>query len=134
MRNVDSRNHSFRFDCCVFLFYSFSAVTFATQSATSRHRNKSDIEAPWSPSGPVVSARQRRPAQGRRPCHPHRDGWAKLGHDDGAGDEQVWRHAAQPLYLGNDFELASFCIVSGPALHLDNTFLENDYPQLSCLA
>src|SRR5260221_6012725 len=30
MRNVDSRNHSFRFDCCVFLFYSFSAVTFAT--------------------------------------------------------------------------------------------------------
>src|SRR2546429_2086451 len=33
MRNVDSRIHSFRFDCCVFLFYSFSAVTFATQSA-----------------------------------------------------------------------------------------------------
>src|SRR5438034_8363005 len=33
MRNVDSRNHSLRFDCCVFLFYSFSAVTFATQSA-----------------------------------------------------------------------------------------------------
>jgi len=43
-------------------------------------------------------------------------------------------YAAQPLYLANDFELASFCIVSGPALHLDNTFLENDYPQLSCLA
>src|SRR5258708_7787762 len=34
MRNVDSRIHSPRFDCCVFLFYSFSAVTFATQSAT----------------------------------------------------------------------------------------------------
>jgi hypothetical protein len=33
MRNVDSRIHSLRFDCCVFLFYSFSAVTFATQSA-----------------------------------------------------------------------------------------------------
>jgi hypothetical protein len=35
MRNVDSRIHSLRFDCCVFLFYSFSAVTFATQSAKS---------------------------------------------------------------------------------------------------
>src|SRR5437867_4389212 len=33
MRNVDSRIHSVRFDCCVFLFYSFSAVTFATKSA-----------------------------------------------------------------------------------------------------
>src|SRR5437016_489325 len=30
---VDSRIHSPRFDCCVFLFYSFSAVTFATESA-----------------------------------------------------------------------------------------------------
>src|SRR5260221_12220558 len=30
MRNVDSRINSLRFDCCVFLFYSFSAVTFAT--------------------------------------------------------------------------------------------------------
>jgi hypothetical protein len=36
MRNVDSRNHSLRFDCCVFLFYSFSAVTFATQSSDLR--------------------------------------------------------------------------------------------------
>src|SRR5207253_10303072 len=35
MRNVDSRIHSLRVDCCVFLFYSFSAVTFATKSATS---------------------------------------------------------------------------------------------------
>jgi hypothetical protein len=42
-------------------------------------------------SGRVDVRRQRRPAQGRRPCHPQRDGWAKLGHDDGAGDEQVWR-------------------------------------------
>src|SRR5262245_15131363 len=33
MRNVHSRIHSPRFDCCVFLFYTFSAVTFATQSA-----------------------------------------------------------------------------------------------------
>jgi hypothetical protein len=32
-RKVDSEIHSLRFDCCVFLFYSFSAVTFATQSA-----------------------------------------------------------------------------------------------------
>jgi hypothetical protein len=33
MRNVDSKIHSPRFDRCGFLFYSFSAVTFATQSA-----------------------------------------------------------------------------------------------------
>src|SRR5262244_834965 len=32
MRNIDSRTRSLRFDCCVFLFHSFSAVTFATQS------------------------------------------------------------------------------------------------------
>src|SRR5215468_8458638 len=38
MRNVDSRIHSFRFDCCIFLFYSFSTVTFATQSASKRTR------------------------------------------------------------------------------------------------
>src|SRR5258706_14441184 len=43
MRNVDSRINSLRFDCCVFLFYSFSAVTFATwgnsgDRATRRHR------------------------------------------------------------------------------------------------
>src|SRR5207248_3419964 len=37
MRNVDSRIHSLRFDCCVFLFYSFSAVTFATKSAPNGH-------------------------------------------------------------------------------------------------
>ena len=37
----------------------------ARARATSRHRNKSDIEAPWSRSGLVVSARQRRPAQER---------------------------------------------------------------------
>src|SRR5262249_14919204 len=36
MRNVDSRIRSLRFDCCVLLFYSFSPVTFATQSAKSR--------------------------------------------------------------------------------------------------
>jgi len=41
--------------------------------------------------------------------------------------------AAQPLYLGNPFEIASFCAFR-LALHLDNTFLENDYPPLSCLA
>src|SRR5213080_782458 len=43
MRNVDSRIHSLRFDCCVFLFYSFSAVTFATKSANrglAQHRKK----------------------------------------------------------------------------------------------
>jgi hypothetical protein len=35
MRNVDSRIHSLRFNCCVFLFYSFSTVTSATQSGES---------------------------------------------------------------------------------------------------
>src|SRR5436190_5521091 len=38
MRNVDSRIHSLRFDCCVFLFYSFSAVTFATKSTHCGHK------------------------------------------------------------------------------------------------
>jgi hypothetical protein len=38
MRNVDSRNHSLRFDCCVFSFYSFYAVTFATISTQSGHQ------------------------------------------------------------------------------------------------
>jgi hypothetical protein len=33
--NVDSKIHSSRFDCCVFLFYSFRAATFATKSAPS---------------------------------------------------------------------------------------------------
>jgi hypothetical protein len=36
MRNVDSRIHSPRFDCRAFVFYSFSAVTFATQPPQSR--------------------------------------------------------------------------------------------------
>src|SRR5438132_9215304 len=42
-RKVDSRIHSPRFDCCAFLFYSFSAVTFATESASCglMHRSKS---------------------------------------------------------------------------------------------
>src|SRR2546422_8146810 len=43
MRNVDSRIHSLRFDCCVFLFYSFSAVTFATKSALLRRPPMSAI-------------------------------------------------------------------------------------------
>ena len=38
---VDSRIHSPRFDCCVFLFYSFSAVTFATESPESGRKFKS---------------------------------------------------------------------------------------------
>jgi hypothetical protein len=36
IRNVDSKIHSSRFDCCAFLFYSVPAVTFATISANSR--------------------------------------------------------------------------------------------------
>src|SRR5215211_7243626 len=35
-RNVDSKNQSSRFDCCVFLFHSFRAVTFSTASARNR--------------------------------------------------------------------------------------------------
>src|SRR2546423_10870509 len=37
MSNVDSKIHSPRFDCCVFLFYSLSAATFSTVSANSGH-------------------------------------------------------------------------------------------------
>jgi len=33
VRNVDSENLALRFHCFKFLFHSFSAVTFATQSA-----------------------------------------------------------------------------------------------------
>src|SRR5262244_1357712 len=47
------------------------------------------------------------------------------------------RHLPQlPLSASSthDFELASLCTGSGRALHFDNTFLENDDPQLSCLA
>src|SRR5215217_5536925 len=36
-RNVDSKSQSSRFDCCVFLFHSFRAVTFSTASALSGH-------------------------------------------------------------------------------------------------
>src|SRR5215469_15361858 len=43
MRNVDSRTRSLGFDCCVFLFYSFSTVTFATQSALLGPREMSDL-------------------------------------------------------------------------------------------
>src|SRR5213082_1304068 len=45
MRNVDSRIHSLRFDCCVFLFQSFSTVTFATQSANRDRTQRSKISA-----------------------------------------------------------------------------------------
>jgi hypothetical protein len=36
IRNVDSRIHSLGFDCCVFLFYTVSTETFATQSLPKR--------------------------------------------------------------------------------------------------
>jgi hypothetical protein len=35
VRNIDSRDRPARFDCCAFLFYSFSAVTFSTASVRS---------------------------------------------------------------------------------------------------
>ena len=47
-RNINSTIQSRRFDCCVFLFYSLSAVTFATQSALS---GPSATSAIWSLSG-----------------------------------------------------------------------------------
>src|SRR3954453_23983899 len=37
-RNVDSKIHFPRFDCCVFIFHSFSAVTFSTVSVQKRSR------------------------------------------------------------------------------------------------
>jgi hypothetical protein len=40
------------------------------------------------------------------------------------GSQSLQSLRRQPLYLGKDYEFATFCIVSGPALHLDNTFLE----------
>jgi hypothetical protein len=36
--------HSSRFDCCVFLFYSFRAATFATKSAISGHYAQTLLE------------------------------------------------------------------------------------------
>jgi hypothetical protein len=58
---------------------------------------------------------------------------------DCAGDAQVSavnpfnRSAAWPLYLGSDSNFHRF-VSFWIALHLDNTFSENDYRQLSCLA
>src|SRR5262249_58040286 len=51
----------------------------------------------------------------------------------GSGERRKGSASQRPPYPGNDFELARF-VSFGTALHLDNTFLENDYPQLSCLA
>jgi hypothetical protein len=43
VRNVDSENLAHRFDCFKFLFHSFSAETFATQSASRRHMQRSKL-------------------------------------------------------------------------------------------
>src|SRR5215216_7512505 len=57
-RNVDSKNQSSRFDCCVFLFHSFRAVTFSTASARSRaFRRASEMSALKARSGMSCSAR-----------------------------------------------------------------------------
>src|SRR5262249_36064048 len=50
MRNVDSKIHATRFDCFKFLFHSFAAATFATQSAITgreqaQHRGAYSITA-----------------------------------------------------------------------------------------
>src|SRR5262245_9952754 len=53
MRNVDSRIHSLRFDCFIFLFYSLPAVTFATQSGQSGLSLGADVR---SACGAVVAS------------------------------------------------------------------------------
>jgi hypothetical protein len=53
MRNVDSRIHSRRFDCCAFLFYSFSAVTFATIGAKRTCRER--LPMPMTRRSPVLA-------------------------------------------------------------------------------
>jgi hypothetical protein len=71
---------------------------------------------------------------------PSSTGWlGRLG-DDGAGDAQVGainpfnRSAAWPLSTSAVIRIFIVLYHFGPALHLDNTFLENDYRQLSFLA
>src|SRR5947207_3515129 len=54
-RKVDSRIHSPRFDCCAFLFYSFSAVTFATESVRLGHCGDVRCTTALSPKGEVDS-------------------------------------------------------------------------------
>src|SRR5215216_6219657 len=44
-RNVDSKNQSSRFDCCVFLFHSFRAVTFSTASVRNRKPRREQISS-----------------------------------------------------------------------------------------
>src|SRR5262245_19114465 len=56
MRNVDSRIHSLRFDCCVFLFYSFSAVTFATQSCQKRAVSNRSKQCAYSITSSAVAS------------------------------------------------------------------------------
>src|SRR5260370_30098058 len=63
MRNVDSRIHSLRFDCCVFLFYSFSAATFATQSALLGPREMSDLSPQSGPKRTLIRSRSPRPTR-----------------------------------------------------------------------
>jgi hypothetical protein len=51
MRNVDSKIHAARFDRFKFLFHSFGAATFATQSALLGHREMYDLSPQMGQSG-----------------------------------------------------------------------------------
>src|SRR5205823_13826567 len=64
-RKVDSRIHSPRFDCCAFLFYSFSAVTFATESAPNGNALPETSNAPLRPGVSTNRTRNRAPLQRR---------------------------------------------------------------------
>src|SRR5262249_49169504 len=48
-RKVDSRNRFSRFDCCIFLFHSFRAVTFSTASVMTGRTRYEHIESALPP-------------------------------------------------------------------------------------
>jgi hypothetical protein len=84
---------------------TFLIGSFAPQAEIARGRYRSSLVTK---RASLVRSPPGNPAPGRRPCHPKRDGWAKLGHATSKcdGNQSLRR---QPLHLGNDrFEL---CIV-----------------------
>ena len=68
MRNVDSRIHSLRFDSCVFLFYSFSTVTFATQSARTHAPQQTTCMGCDDLFDHLVGAREKHRRHGQAEC------------------------------------------------------------------
>jgi len=78
MRNIDSRTRSLRFDSCVFLFHSFSAVTFATQSDLKRSRSNIMTVTGWPSCHARRDDEQRRNIQRKRCMFRHHHGWMLL--------------------------------------------------------